>query len=214
MRRLQCEERSASGRELNRIAPGSPGSVPSLVYRDPPVPPSRIPMGLPVAVKTNPARRPDPVTVRAARRKAPPPIVGDRLSRRFRIEDVYPVRRRRPLSGQADRRRSRRGLGRHLSRRARRQRGRRCSGGRSSDTDWQRAPMRHHRTTAGTARSFPPELGRYVFAIEAWTDTFATWRREVLLKRDGRPERRRCEAQRGPRAARVLEARRQRARRR
>ena len=33
--------------------------------------------------------------------------------------------------------------------------------------------------------AFPPETpGRYVYAIEAWTDVFATWRRDTLAKRD------------------------------
>ena len=30
----------------------------------------------------------------------------------------------------------------------------------------------------------PPEPGRYSFAIEVWTDAFATWRRDFILKRD------------------------------
>lgn len=30
----------------------------------------------------------------------------------------------------------------------------------------------------------PPHPGRYLFAVEAWTDLFGTWRKEFLLKRD------------------------------
>src|SRR5262249_36107915 len=29
----------------------------------------------------------------------------------------------------------------------------------------------------------PPKAGRYVYAIEAWTDVFASWRRDFLAKR-------------------------------
>ena len=53
-----------------------------------------------------------------------------------------------------------------------------------SEADWRREPMR----LAGNDRwhgSFtPPEPGRYLFAIEAWTDQFGTWRKQLLLKRD------------------------------
>ena len=54
---------------------------------------------------------------------------------------------------------------------------------RMQDTvQWQRAPM----TLAGNDRWHgqftPPEPGAYIFEIEAWTDQFATWRKEFLLK--------------------------------
>ena len=45
-------------------------------------------------------------------------------------------------------------------------------------------------TTAGAARFTPPEPGRYLFAIEAWTDQFATWRNGFVLKREAGPGRR------------------------
>ena len=35
-----------------------------------------------------------------------------------------------------------------------------------------------------TVSFMPPEPGRYVYAIEAWTDQFATWRRDFLAKRE------------------------------
>ena len=38
------------------------------------------------------------------------------------------------------------------------------------------------RTTAGTDASRRREPGWYLFAIEAWTDQFATWRKEFHLK--------------------------------
>ena len=49
-----------------------------------------------------------------------------------------------------------------------------------SEPDWQRAPMR----LAGNDRwhgSFtPPAPGRYLFAIETWTDSYGTWRKQLL----------------------------------
>ena len=59
----------------------------------------------------------------------------------FHIEDVYPLDRWRPLSGEADRRRARRGVGGYLSRRTR---GDRRSPGlapRAVDREWRREPM-------------------------------------------------------------------------
>jgi starch synthase (maltosyl-transferring) len=44
-------------------------------------------------------------------------------------------------------------------------------------------PMTHQQNDRWVARFVPPEVGRYVFEIAAWTDTFATWRRDILLKR-------------------------------
>ena len=53
-----------------------------------------------------------------------------------------------------------------------------------SEADWRHAPMR----LAGNDRwhgSFTPaEPGRYLFAIETWTDQYGTWRKQLLLKRD------------------------------
>jgi starch synthase (maltosyl-transferring) len=48
--------------------------------------------------------------------------------------------------------------------------------------DWHREPMRPHSNDRWHARFAPPAPGWYVFAIEAWTDQYATWRREFLLK--------------------------------
>jgi starch synthase (maltosyl-transferring) len=49
---------------------------------------------------------------------------------------------------------------------------------------WSRATMRHHQNDRWTATFTPPDVGRYVYAIEAWTDRYATWRRNFLAKRD------------------------------
>ena len=38
-------------------------------------------------------------------------------------------------------------------------------------------------TTAG-GRFTPPQPGRYLFAVESWTDRFATWRKALVLKRE------------------------------
>jgi starch synthase (maltosyl-transferring) len=47
---------------------------------------------------------------------------------------------------------------------------------------WRREPMRHIENDRWMGIFTPPALGRYAFAIEAWTDAFATWRRAFLLK--------------------------------
>ncbi len=55
---------------------------------------------------------------------------------------------------------------------------------RDGEKSWHRAPMRLHENDRWTARFVPDEPARYVYAIEAWTDTFASWRRDFLLKRE------------------------------
>jgi starch synthase (maltosyl-transferring) len=54
-----------------------------------------------------------------------------------------------------------------------------------ADTDamWHRVPMRLHGNDRWTAAFTPPKPGLYVYLIEAWSDQFATWRRDFLLKR-------------------------------
>lgn len=51
-------------------------------------------------------------------------------------------------------------------------------------SEWQRMPMSHHSNDRWTGTIHGTDPGRYVYAIQAWTDDFATWRRGVLLKRD------------------------------
>jgi starch synthase (maltosyl-transferring) len=51
------------------------------------------------------------------------------------------------------------------------------------ETRWRRAAMRHHGNDRWLGQFVPEDLGRHVFAIEAWTDAFATWRHEVEVKR-------------------------------
>ena len=59
---------------------------------------------------------------------------------------------------------------------------------REGETAWQAAPMAlHDERPLAAARFVPTAPGRYVFAIEAWTDTFGTWRRDYLLKRRRAP---------------------------
>ena len=47
---------------------------------------------------------------------------------------------------------------------------------------WSRAPMEPQGNDRWHGSFQPTEPGRYVFAIEAWTDQFATWRRDFLAK--------------------------------
>ena len=51
-------------------------------------------------------------------------------------------------------------------------------------TDWHREPMRLHNNDRWHGCFTPPEPGAYLFAIEAWTDAFATWRKEFKLRQD------------------------------
>ena len=48
---------------------------------------------------------------------------------------------------------------------------------------WSRAPMRLVDNDRWSGSFIPPAPGRFVYAIEAWTDVFATWRRDFLAKR-------------------------------
>jgi starch synthase (maltosyl-transferring) len=49
---------------------------------------------------------------------------------------------------------------------------------------WFRVPMALRDNDRWRASFTPHKAGRYVYAIEAWTDVFATWRRHFLAKRD------------------------------
>jgi starch synthase (maltosyl-transferring) len=51
-----------------------------------------------------------------------------------------------------------------------------------TDRDWQREPMRLHGNDRWHGSFTPPEPGRYLYALEAWTDRFGTWRHGLLLK--------------------------------
>jgi starch synthase (maltosyl-transferring) len=49
--------------------------------------------------------------------------------------------------------------------------------------EWRREPMTHHSDDDRWSGSFvPEEVGHHVYAIEAWTDEFATWRRRFDLR--------------------------------
>ena len=50
--------------------------------------------------------------------------------------------------------------------------------------DWHRQPMALFGNDRWHGRFTPPEPGWYLFAIEAWTDQYATWRKEFLLKQE------------------------------
>lgn len=51
-----------------------------------------------------------------------------------------------------------------------------------TERDWRRTPMALHENDRWSGRFTPAEPGRYVYAIEAWTDEYATWRHGLELK--------------------------------
>jgi len=53
---------------------------------------------------------------------------------------------------------------------------------REQDHEWRREPMTHHSNDRWGGSFVPDQRGRYVYAIEAWTDEFATWRHGFELK--------------------------------
>src|SRR3984893_2663611 len=54
---------------------------------------------------------------------------------------------------------------------------------RERDREWHREPMTHHSNDRWGGSFVPDQPGRYVYAIEAWTDEFATWRHGFELKK-------------------------------
>src|SRR5260370_10274145 len=54
---------------------------------------------------------------------------------------------------------------------------------REQDREWHRAPRTHHNNDPCGGSFVPDQPGCYVYAIEAWTDEFATWRRGFDLKK-------------------------------
>jgi starch synthase (maltosyl-transferring) len=53
---------------------------------------------------------------------------------------------------------------------------------RKQDREWRRVPMSHHSHDRWSGSFVPDQPGRYIYAIEAWTDAFATWRQAFELK--------------------------------
>jgi starch synthase (maltosyl-transferring) len=53
---------------------------------------------------------------------------------------------------------------------------------RERDREWRREPMTHHSNDRWGGAFVPDQPGRYFYAIEAWTDEFATWRHGFELK--------------------------------
>ena len=53
-----------------------------------------------------------------------------------------------------------------------------------AETKWRRVAMRLHNNDRWRGSFTPTKPGHYLYAIEAWTDIFATWRRDLLAKRD------------------------------
>ncbi|MCK1714918.1 MULTISPECIES: maltotransferase domain-containing protein [unclassified Bradyrhizobium] len=50
------------------------------------------------------------------------------------------------------------------------------------DREWRSEPMVHHDNDRWSGTFTPVEPGQYVYAIEAWTDEFATWRHALARK--------------------------------
>jgi starch synthase (maltosyl-transferring) len=110
-------------------------------------------------------------------------LLGDRCGRRIAIEDVYPavdagrfpIKRiaGEPVEMWADIFRDGHAvLAAQLLWRSQ-----------ASDS-WLRVPMQSHENDRWTAAFTPLRPGRYIYVIEAWTDVFATWRRDFLAKRE------------------------------
>jgi starch synthase (maltosyl-transferring) len=53
-----------------------------------------------------------------------------------------------------------------------------------NSAEWRREPMQLHGNDRWHGRFTPPAPGLYFFAVEAWTDQFATWRKEFRLKQE------------------------------
>jgi starch synthase (maltosyl-transferring) len=53
-----------------------------------------------------------------------------------------------------------------------------------NDADWRRVAMSMHGNDRWHGSFTPSAPGTYLFAIEAWTDLFATWRKEFAIRRD------------------------------
>ncbi len=53
-----------------------------------------------------------------------------------------------------------------------------------SEHEWRRAAMTHHSDDRWVGAFTPEDIGPHVYAIEAWTDEFATWRRAFMLKQE------------------------------
>jgi starch synthase (maltosyl-transferring) len=49
---------------------------------------------------------------------------------------------------------------------------------------WQREPMRLHQNDRWHGQFTPAKPGHYLYLVQAWTDHFGSWRRDLLLKRD------------------------------
>ncbi|MHC2282612.1 hypothetical protein ACVME8_009255 [Bradyrhizobium diazoefficiens] len=54
---------------------------------------------------------------------------------------------------------------------------------REQDREWRSEPMIHHGNDRWSGAFTPVEPGQYLYAIEAWTDEFATWSHAVARKR-------------------------------
>ena len=58
----------------------------------------------------------------------------------------------------------------------------------AGDPGWLRAPMAHRDNDRWSGRFKLEQNTRYVYTIEAWTDTYASWRRDILKKIEARQD--------------------------
>ena len=57
-----------------------------------------------------------------------------------------------------------------------------------NDSKWQEAPLTHTGNDLWEGTFSPTDVGRYQYAIEAWTDHFGTWRRDFVKRVEARQE--------------------------
>ena len=58
----------------------------------------------------------------------------------------------------------------------------------AAEPGWLRAPMLHQDNDRWSGRFKLEQNTRYVYTIEAWTDTYASWRRDILKKLEARQD--------------------------
>ena len=108
---------------------------------------------------------------------------GDPPGPRFLVEDIYPsvdggrypIKR---MAGEAIE------IWADLLREGHDQLGAELLWRKESEADWHREPMILAGNDRWQGRFTPPQPGRYLFAVESWTDRFATWRKALILKHE------------------------------
>jgi starch synthase (maltosyl-transferring) len=120
---------------------------------------------------------------RIALSELPETAPGDPTGPRFLVEDIYPsidggrypVKR---IAGEAI------GVWIDLLREGHDQLAAALLWKKEAEAEWRRESMQPAGNDRWHGSFTPPEPGRYLFAVEAWTDQYATWRKGVVLKRE------------------------------